>query len=98
MGGLFEVSFTTSARFVDGFRILPWAAVLLLGMTLSMGMFEYAGRTIPPGTAYAVWASIGAAGTAVAGMTVFSEPVSPARLLLLAGLIGCIIGLKLVRV
>lgn len=98
LGGLFEVGFTTSLRFVDGFRNWPWVAAFLVSVTLSMGLLEYAGRTIPLGTAYAIWAGIGAAGTAVVGILWFAEPASLPRLLLLAGLIGCIIGLKLLKV
>ena len=97
IGGLFEVWFTTSLRFVDGFRNWPWVAAFVVSVTLSMGLLEYAGRTIPMGTAYAIWACVGAAGTAVAGILVFGEGVSAARLLLLAGLIVCIVGLKLVK-
>ena len=98
IGGLFEVGFTTSLRFVDGFRNAPWVAAFLVSVTLSMGLLEYAGRTIPMGTAYAIWAGIGAAGTAVVGILVFGEAVSPARLVLLTGLVGCIVGLKLLKV
>ena len=97
LGGVFEVGFTTSLRFVDGFRNWPWVAAFLVSVTLSMGLLEYAGRTIPLGTAYAVWAGVGAAGTAVVGIAFFGEAVSVPRVLLLAGLIGCIIGLKLIR-
>jgi quaternary ammonium compound-resistance protein SugE len=97
IGGLFEVGFTTSLRFVDGFRNVPWVAAFLVAVSLSMGLLEYAGRTIPLGTAYAVWAGIGAAGTAVVGIAFFGEVASLPRLLLLAGLIGCIIGLKLIK-
>ena len=97
MGGLFEVGFTTSLRFVDGFRNWPWVAAFLVSVTLSMALLEYASRTIPMGTAYAVWAGIGAAGTAVVGLALFGEVASLPRLLLLAGLVGCIVGLKLVK-
>ncbi len=97
IGGLFEVGFTTSLRFVDGFRNVPWVAAFLVAVALSMGLLEYAGRTIPMGTAYAVWAGIGAAGTAIVGIAFFGEVASLPRLLLLAGLIGCILGLKLIR-
>lgn len=97
IGGLCEVGFTTALRFVDGFRNLPWVLVFLAAVTLSMGLLAYAARTIPLGTAYAVWAGVGAAGTALLGIAVFGESANPARLLLLAGLIGCIIGLKLIR-
>ena len=97
IGGLFEVGFTTSLRFVDGFRNAPWVVAFLVSVTLSMGLLEYAGRTIPLGTAYAIWAGIGAAGTVVVGMAFFGESAAPARLMLLTGLIGCIIGLKLLK-
>lgn len=97
LGGLFEVGFTTSLRFVDGFRNLPWVLAFLVAVTLSMGLLEYAGRTIPLGTAYAIWAGVGAAGTALVGIIWFGEVASLPRLLLLSGLIGCIIGLKLLK-
>ncbi|GGE04285.1 hypothetical protein GCM10011529_08290 [Polymorphobacter glacialis] len=97
LGGLFEVGFTTSLRFVDGFRNWPWVAAFLVSVTLSMGLLEYAGRTIPLGTAYAIWAGIGAAGTAVVGIVFFGEAAGLVRGLLLIGLIGCIVGLKLLK-
>lgn len=97
VGGLFEVGFTTSLRFVDGFRNLPWVLAFLASVTLSMWLLEFAGRTIPIGTAYAIWAGIGAAGTALVGIAFFGESASPARLLLLTGLVGCIVGLKLLK-
>jgi quaternary ammonium compound-resistance protein SugE len=97
IGGLFEVGFTTSLRFVDGFRNLPWVAAFLVSVTLSMGLLEYAGRSIPLGTAYAVWAGVGAAGTVIVGMVFFGESAQPLRLLLIAGLVGCIVGLRLLK-
>ena len=97
LGGFFEVGFTTSLRFVDGFRNGPWVAAFLVSVALSMGLLEYAGRSVPLGTAYAVWAGVGAAGTALVGIIFFGESAGVLRLLLLAGLIGCIIGLKLVK-
>ncbi len=97
LGGLFEMGFATSLRFVEGFRNGPWVAAFLVCVTASMWLLEYAGRTIPMGTAYAVWAGVGAAGGVVLGMLVFGEAVSVARLLLLTGLVGCIIGLRLVE-
>ena len=97
IGGLFEVGFTTSLRFVDGFRNAPWVAAFLVSVTLSMALLEYAARTIPMGTAYAVWAGVGAAGTALVGILVFGEVASPVRMLLLVGLVGCIVGLKLLK-
>jgi quaternary ammonium compound-resistance protein SugE len=96
IGGLFEVGFTTSLRFVDGFRHLGWTLAFLASVTISMLLLEYAARTIPMGTAYAVWGGIGAAGTVIVGICFFGESLGAIRLLLLLGLIACIIGLKLV--
>ena len=95
IGGLFEVGFTTCLRFVDGFRNIPWTLGFLGSVTLSMGLLEYAARTIPMGTAYAIWGGIGAAGTVLVGIFFFGEPVSSVRILLLLGLIACIVGLRL---
>ncbi len=95
LGGLFEVGFTTCLRYVDGFRNLPWTAAFLGSVTLSMGLLEVAARTIPLGTAYAVWTGIGALGTVVIGMIWFAEPASVVRVLLIFALVACIAGLKL---
>ncbi len=96
-GGLFEVGFTTALRHVDGFRNWPWVAAFLVSVSLSMGLLEVASRSIPLGTAYAVWVGIGAAGTLAVGILAYHETASLPRLLLVAGLIACIVGLKLVR-
>lgn len=95
LGGFFEVGFTTCLRFVEGFRNLPWTLGFLASVTLSMGLLELAARTIPMGTAYAVWGGIGALGTVLVGIIWFGEPAVPVRILLIFGLIACIAGLKL---
>jgi quaternary ammonium compound-resistance protein SugE len=95
LGGCFEVGFTTCLRFVDGFRNLAWTAGFLVSVALSMGLLELAARTIPMGTAYAVWAGIGALGTVLVGILWFGEPASLARILLIFGLVACIAGLRL---
>ena len=93
-GGLFEVGFTTSLRFVDNFRNLPWTAAFLVSVAISMGLLQVAARSIPMGTAYAVWGGIGALGTVIVGIGYFGEPATTLRLLLLLGLVGCIVGLR----
>ena len=95
VGGFFEVGFTTSLRFVDGFRNIPWTLAFLASVTLSMGLLEFASRSIPMGTAYAVWGGIGALGTVVVGILWFGEPAATVRILLIFALIACIAGLKL---
>ena len=96
LGGLFEVGFTTSLRFVEGFRNLPWTAAFLVSVTLSMGLLEVASRSIPMGTAYAVWGGIGALGTVLVGAIWFGEPLGSLRPLLLLVLVAAIVGLRLV--
>jgi quaternary ammonium compound-resistance protein SugE len=94
-GGLFEVGFTTSLRFVDGFRNLPWTLAFLASVAVSMGLLEVASRSIPMGTAYAVWGGIGAVGTVIVGILWFHEPSSAVRVLLILAIVGAIGALKL---
>lgn len=95
LGGLFEVGFTTSLRFVDGFRNVTWTAAFLVSVALSMGLLEYASRTIPMGTAYAVWGGIGAVGTVAVGIAFFGEPAGMVRALLILTIVAAIAGLRL---
>jgi len=95
LGGFFEVGFTTALRYVEGFRNIPWTLTFLVSVTLSMGLLEYAARTIPMGTAYAVWGGIGAVGTVLVGMAYFDEPTTTIRVLLILGIVACIAALKL---
>ena len=95
LGGLFEVGFTTALRFVDNFRNLPWTLAFLGSVSMSMGLLQYAARTIPMGTAYAVWGGIGAVGTVLVGMLFFDEPATTIRLLLILTIVAAIAGLKL---
>lgn len=96
LGGISEVGFTTCLRFVDGFRNVGWTLGFLVSVTLSMGLLEVGSRSIPMGTAYAVWTGIGALGTVLVGVLFFEEPLGAVRLLFIVGLVGCIAGLKLV--
>jgi quaternary ammonium compound-resistance protein SugE len=95
VGGLFEVGFTTSLRFVDGFRNLPWTLAFLVSVAISMALLEVASRSIPMGTAYAVWGGIGALGTVVIGILWFHEPASTVRVLLILAIVAAIAALKL---
>ena len=95
VGGMFEVGFTTSLRFVDGFRNVPWTLAFLAAVAVSMGLLEVASRNIPMGTAYAVWGGIGAVGTVIVGIVWFHEPASTVRLLLILAIIVAIASLRL---
>ena len=95
LGGLFEIGFTTALRFVDGFRNLLWTLAFLVSVTISMALLELAARTIPMGTAYAVWGGIGALGTVVVGILWFDEPATLIRALLILTIVAAIAGLRL---
>ncbi|MFR5828294.1 MAG: DMT family transporter [Adlercreutzia equolifaciens] len=79
----------------EGFTHRPHHRVAV-ALVLSMLGLSFAVKTLPTGTAYAVWVGIGAALTVIYGMVTGSEPANLARILLIAGLVGCVIGLKLI--
>lgn len=96
LAGACEVACTTLYRYTDGLsRLWPTVAFFAIGF-LSLYLLNRAIAGIPLGTAYAVWTGIGAAGTALVGITAYGEPATAVRVLLLAGLVACIVGLKLV--
>jgi len=95
VGGLFEVGFTTSLRFVDGFRNITWTMAFLVSVAISMVLLEVASRSIPMGTAYAVWGGIGAVGTVLVGILWFHEPSSAVRMLLILAIVAAIAALRL---
>src|SRR6476469_4357508 len=94
IGGVFEVGFTTSLRFVDGFRNVPWTLAFLMSVAISMGLLEVASRSIPMGTAYAVWGGIGAVGTVAVGILWFHEPSGTVRVLLILAIVAAIAALR----
>ena len=95
VGGLFEVGFTTSLRFVEGFRNVPWTLAFLASVSASMALLELGARSIPMGTAYAVWGGIGAVGTVIVGMLWFNEPATVVRMLLILAIVAAIGALRL---
>ena len=80
----------------EGFTHVGPTIVFVVALVLSMLGLSFAVKTLPTGTAYAVWVGIGAALTVIYGMVTGSEPANLVRILLIAGLVGCVIGLKLV--
>lgn len=94
--GAMEAVWATALGKTEGFTRLAPTIVFAIGLVASMAGLAYAVRSLPTGTAYTVWVGIGAACTVVYGMASGAEPVSPAKVLLIAGLVGCVIGLKLV--
>lgn len=96
IAGFFEVAFTTSLKFSDNFSNAKWSTAFFISIYLSFHFLNLAIQKIPLGTAYAVWTGIGAVGTALVGIFVFSEPSDFWRVFFIMLLIGSIIGLKLV--
>lgn len=96
LAGLFEIVWALGLKFTDGFTRLWPTLGTLAAMVLSIVFLEYAVRTLPLGTAYAVWVGIGAAGTAVLGMILFGESREPLRIVCLALIVAGVIGLKFV--
>jgi quaternary ammonium compound-resistance protein SugE len=103
LGGLFEVSFTTclgKVKEATGTAAVLWLIGFLVSCGLSMYLLYKAtsmqAGSIPMGTGYAVWAGIGAVGTAVVGMLIFKEPTDFWRIFFMLTLIASIVGLKLV--
>lgn len=95
IAGVFEVIWAVGLKYTDGFSRL-WPSVLtLLAMAISVYFLSQALKTIPLGTGYAIWTGIGAAGTAILGIVLFSESASLVRLLCIALIISGIAGLKL---
>lgn len=95
--GVLEAVWATALDKSEGFsRLLP-SVVFVVGLVLSMTGLSFALRTVPVGTGYAVWVGIGAALTAAYAMIVGGETVSPLKVTLLAGLVACVAGLKLVH-
>ena len=95
LSGALEAVWAVALGKSEGFSRLTPSLVFLVGIVLSMGGLAYALRTLPIGTGYAVWVGVGAALTVAYGMVTGAETVTAAKVLLLAGLVGCVIGLKL---
>ncbi|CAM3757993.1 quaternary ammonium compound efflux SMR transporter SugE [Bordetella tumulicola] len=90
--GLFEVVWAIGLKYTEGFTRLVPSIVTVLGMIVSFWLLSTAMKTLPLGTAYAVWVGIGAIGAFIAGIVLFNEALSAMRvisvLLIAAGLIG----------
>lgn len=94
LSGAFEAVWAVALSRSEGFTRLGPSIVFGAALVASMGGLAYAMRGLPLGTAYAVWVGVGAALTVGWAMATGQEPVSVVRLLLLAGIVGCVIGLK----
>jgi quaternary ammonium compound-resistance protein SugE len=96
IAGLFEIGWAIGLKYTDGFSKL-WPSVwTVAAMIVSLVFLEYALRTLPVGTAYAIWVGIGAVGTAIMGMWLFNESREIARIICLLLIVAGVIGLKFV--
>ena len=96
VSGAMEAVWATALDKSDGLSRLGPSVVFALGCALSMGGLGYAMKTLPVGTAYAVWVGIGAALTVTYAIVTGEETASVVKVLLLLGLVGCVVGLKVV--
>jgi quaternary ammonium compound-resistance protein SugE len=95
VAGLFEIVWAIGLKYTDGFTRL-WPSIgTAVAMLISVVLLGLAMRTLPVGTAYAVWTGIGAVGTVILGIVLFGDPATPARLLCVALIVCGILGLKL---
>lgn len=95
IAGLLEVVWAIGLKYTHGFTRLIPSVITVTAMIVSVVMLSWAMKSLPTGTAYAVWTGIGAVGAAITGIVLFGESASPARLLSLALIVAGIIGLKL---
>lgn len=94
VAGLFEIGWAIGLKFSEGFTRF-WPSVLtVLSMAVSLFLLGVAVRTLPLGTAYAVWTGIGAVGTVLLGLWLFNEPATAGRLACAGLIVAGIVGLK----
>jgi len=93
--GVFEIAWAFGLKYSDGLtRFWPTAATLI-AIALSFGLMAIALKSLPFGTAYAMWTGIGAVGSIIVGMLVYSESADPIRILCLTLIVAGMVGLKL---
>lgn len=97
VSGVMEAVWATALGRSDGLSRLAPSIVFVVGLVASMVGLAYATRTLPTGTAYAVWVGIGAVGTVAYAMVTGAEPATALKIAFLAGIVVCVVGLELVR-
>lgn len=95
LAGLLEIGWAIGLKYSAGFTRLVPSVLTVISMVGSVLMLGLALRTLPLGTAYAIWTGIGTVGTAIFGIMVFGEPSSAARIACIALIVAGILGLKL---
>lgn len=95
IAGIFEIGWAVGLKYTEGFTHLWPTVATVLSMVISLGLLGLAMKSLPVGTAYAVWVGVGAIGTAILGIVLMGESANPYRLLGLLLIFVGIIGLKL---
>ena len=95
LAGFFEIGWAVGLKYSEGFTRLWPSVATIIAMAGSLALLGFALRTLPLGTAYAVWTGIGTLGTVILGMLLLGESTSPARLFCLFLILSGIVGLKL---
>lgn len=93
--GLFEIGWAVGLKYSEGFTRLWPSLGTVLAMAVSLGLLGLALRSLPLGTAYAVWTGIGTVGTALLGIALLGESADPLRLVCIGLIVAGIVGLKL---
>jgi quaternary ammonium compound-resistance protein SugE len=91
---LFEIAWAVGLKYTEGFTRVGPSVWTIAALAVSVGLLGIASKSLPIGTAYAVWTGIGAAGTVIFGMILLGEPVTTARVICLLLIIGGVVGLK----
>ena len=94
VAGIIETLWAIGLKYTEGFTKPAPSALTGIGIAVSLLLLSVAARTLPIGTAYAVWVGVGAAGAVILGIVLFEESASPMRLVFLALLVFAILGLK----
>lgn len=94
--GLFEIGWAIGLKYTQGFSRLVPSLLTLASMAVSLGLLGLALKTLPLGTAYAIWTGIGTIGTVALGIVLFAEPADAVRLGCIGLIVAGILGLKLV--
>ena len=95
LAGLFEIGWAIGLKYTDGFTRLWPTLGTVASMAVSLGLLGIAMKSLPVGTAYAVWVGVGAVGTAILGIVLLGEPANAGRMISLGLIIAGIVGLKL---
>ncbi len=95
VAGLLEVGWAIGLKYTEGFSRLWPSFATIAAMILSLGFLGLALKTLPVGTAYAIWTGVGAVGTAILGIYLFAEPANAMRLACIGLIVSGIVGLKL---